>query len=387
MSIAKAIVGSVIFDGQHIHRNSALIVSEGNVMEIVDQFDIPSNCQTTQLEGGMLVPGFLDLQVNGGGGVLFNEKPEVDTIRTMCQAHARYGTTGMLPTLITDTPQITTKAIAAAIRAKVEGVPGFLGLHLEGPHLSRARKGAHDPTLIRQMTDEDLQQLLYAKQNLPHLMVTLAPESVTLQQISTLSKAGLIVSLGHSDTSFTIASDAFDAGARCATHLYNAMSPLTHREPGLVGAVLARGGVYAGLIADGHHVKPAAISIALAAKKSPGQIFLVTDAMSTIGTDMKSFTLNDRTIYRKAGRLELQDGTLSGADLDMSSALRYMHDVVGLDRLEAIRMASLYPARCIGADDHYGHLKPGAFANMTHLNDKNHTLRTRWKGTPFTVGS
>ncbi len=214
-------------------------------------------------------------------------------------------------------------------------------------------------------------------------MVTVAPESVTNSQISELSRAGIVVSLGHSDAPYSDALKAIKAGAGCVTHLFNTMSPLTHREPGIVGAALNSGSVYAGLIADGYHVDPAAISIALAAKKAPGQIFLVTDAMSTIGTDITSFDLNGRKIVRKGGCLMLEDGTLAGADLDMAYAVRFMQDIIGLDRFEAIRMASLYPANCIGASAEYGNLKPGAYANMVHLSDDNHVRRSWWKGNHF----
>ncbi len=383
MSDIRAITGSEIFDGETAYQNSALVFAGAKVIDIVDEVDLPANCDLTKLDGGLLIPGFLDLQVNGGGGVLFNEQPDVDGIRTICAAHAEFGTTAMLPTLITDSPEITTRAIEAGMEAIARSIPGFLGLHLEGPHLSFAKKGAHDTSFIRKMNNGDLQQLLLAKQNLPFLMVTVAPESVTNSQISELSRAGIVVSLGHSNAPYSDALKAIEAGAGCVTHLFNTMSPLTHREPGIVGAALNSGSVYAGLIADGYHVDPAAISIALAAKKAPGRVFLVSDAMSTIGTDITSFNLNGRKIVRKSGCLMLEDGTLAGADLDMAFAVRFMQDIIGLDRFEAIRMASLYPANCIGASAEYGNLKPGAYANMVHLSDDNHVRRSWWKGNFF----
>jgi N-acetylglucosamine-6-phosphate deacetylase len=367
MSIPTAIIGAEIFDGEIRHRNSALIFVDGIITDVVTASDVPEDCDVIRLNGGLLAPGFIDLQVNGGGGVLLNEQPDIAGIRQICSAHAQFGTTAMLPTLITDRPDITSKAIEAGIEAHRQSVPGFLGLHLEGPHLSLEKKGAHDPELIRRMTEDDLAQLLYAKNNLPYLMTTVAPESVIDEQISILASAGVIVSLGHTGASFARANSAIDAGARCVTHLYNAMSPLTHKEPGVVGAALMHGDVYTGLIADGFHVDPAAMAIALAAKKKPGQIFLVTDAMSTIGTDIKSFNLNGRKIRRKGGRLLLEDGTLAGADLDMASAVRFMHQIIGTDADEALRMASWYPAQCIGAFEQYGHLKPGAMANFIHF--------------------
>lgn len=378
MSDHQAIIGCDIFDGEKTHRNTALLYSGDVALGFVSKTDIPAECDITELDGGLLAPGFVDLQVNGGGGVLLNEQPDVEGIRTICATHAKFGTTGMLPTLITDRPEITTRTIQACIEAHRQSVPGFLGLHLEGPHLSVAKKGAHDPILIRPMSDDDLKQLLSAAQSLPYLMITIAPESVSNEQITQLAQAGVIVSLGHSNASFEQANSAIDAGARCVTHLYNAMSPLGHQEPGMVGAALMRGEVYTGLIADGHHVKPAAIKVALAAKNGPGEIFLVTDAMSTIGTDLKSFELNGRVICREQGRLVLEDGTLAGADLDMGSAVRFMHHKIGVSQAEALQMASLFPAQCIGSADNYGHLSAGAYANFIHF-DGNLNINQVWQ--------
>ncbi len=370
MSNAQAITGCTIFDGEQYHEDAALLCQNNTVSQICRADDIPSKYAITDLKGGLLAPGFVDLQVNGGGGILFNHQPDVEAIRQICQAHARFGTTAMLPTLITDTRDITAKAIEAGIEAHQQSVPGFLGLHLEGPHLSVAKKGAHAASLIRPMDDDDLNLLLEAKHALPCLMVTLAPESVTSNQIAKLADAGIIVSLGHTNASYKNACTAVDVGASCITHLYNAMSPLTHQEPGLVGTALTCGAVYAGLIADGHHVKPAAIKIALSAKQGPGAIFLVTDAMATIGTDMRSFELNGRTITRQNGRLVLEDGTLAGADLDMASAVRYMHNTIGVNRKDALNMASLTPALCIGISSLYGHLSAGARADFIHFDDE-----------------
>jgi N-acetylglucosamine-6-phosphate deacetylase len=324
-----------------------------------------------------VVPGFIDLQVNGGGGVLFNNQPDVDAIRTICAAHARFGTTALLPTLITDTPDITLAAVASGVVAAQQQVPGFLGLHLEGPHLSLARKGTHDPALIRPMTELDLARLLDAARQLPNLLCTVAAETVTPQQIAAMSAAGVVVSIGHSDARYDIANAAFGAGATMATHLFNAMSQLGNREPGVVGAALSAPTVWAGLIADGIHVHPASIDLALRAKQGPGRIFLVTDAMSQTGTDIQSLTLNGRTITRSDGALRLADGTLAGADLDMIDAVEFMHSRIGLPLEEALRMASLYPAQAMGLDMEYGHLRSGAVANFVHLSAER-KVRATW---------
>lgn len=367
MSTVQAITGAEIFDGRVRHRNCALLHRNGDVVDIVPDREIAGDAERVALDGGLLAPGFVDLQVNGGGGVLFNQKPDADAIRTICAAHVPFGTTALLATLITDTAEVTAAAIDAGARAFSDKIPGFLGLHLEGPHLSVEKKGAHDPALIRKMTDADLARLVEVCSTQPRMMTTVAPESVSTAQISKLVDAGVTVSLGHTAASFEVMQAAAKAGANAVTHLFNAMSPLTHREPGAVGAALRTGSLSAGLIADGIHVDKDVISIALAAKKRPGTIFLITDAMSTIGTEQQSFDLNGRTIRREGGRLTLPDGTLAGADLDMISAVRFMIETVGVDTDEALRMASLYPAQCIGADDRLGRLNSGAAASMVHL--------------------
>jgi len=377
MSDLLAIAGAPIFDGHVWHRDAALLIEFGMVAAIVPIDDVPTHAEAVELDGGVMVPGFVDLQVNGGGGVLFNNAPTVDTIRTICAAHARFGTTALLPTLITDSVAVNVAAMDAGHAATQQAVPGFLGLHLEGPHLSLARKGTHDPSLIRAMDDSDLARLIAARTDLPNLLLTVAAETVTPGQIAQLVQADIIVSLGHSDASFAVATAAYAAGASMATHLFNAMSQLGNREPGMVGALLNTPAAHAGLIADGIHVHPAAIEIALRAKSGPGHIFLVTDAMSQTGTDLTELTLNGRTITRSGGALRLADGTLAGADLDMIDAIAFMHRKIGLPFEEAVRMASLYPAQALGVGDTHGHLAPGAVASFVHL-DTAHAVRATW---------
>jgi N-acetylglucosamine-6-phosphate deacetylase len=366
MSDVFAFCAKRIFDGDAWHEEAALIVGGGLVEAIVARAEIPAGAKIVEA-GDMLAPGFVDLQVNGGGGVMLNDHPDVEGIETICRAQAPFGTTALLPTLITDTPEVTAAVIAAGIEAARKKVPGFAGLHLEGPHLSIARKGAHDPKLIRPMTDADLAALIAAKKELPTLLTTVAPESVTPEQVSALVKAGIVVSLGHTDATYATARAYADAGATMATHLFNAMSQIGNREPGLVGAALDDGRLSAGLIADGIHVDPANVGIAIRAKRGPRRIVLVTDAMATIGTDMKTFTLNGRTIHRKDGRLTLDDGTLAGADLDMISAVRFMRRMIGLDLDDALRMAALYPAEAIGQANRFGSFAKGAAANIVAL--------------------
>lgn len=369
----QALKAPRIFDGETWHEDAALLVKDGLCTGITH--DIPKDA--VEIGADMLVPGFVDLQVNGGGGVLFNDDPSVETIRQMIEGHRRFGTTSLLPTLITDTPERTRKALAAAQAAV--GTPGFLGLHLEGPHLDLARKGAHHADLIRPMTKADQEALIGAKKTLPVLLTTLAPEATTPAQIKALDAAGVIVSLGHSDCSYEMAKASVNSGASLVTHLFNAMSPLAHREPGLVGAALDLGGLSAGIIADGIHVSVPALRNALRAKSGPGRIFLVTDAMSPIGSDLTEFTLNGRTILRRDGRLTLEDGTLAGADIDMAASVRFLVKEAGVPLEEALKMASRYPAQAVGQGKAKGGLRPGMSADITALDNGLDVVRT-WIG-------
>ncbi|UPA23358.1 N-acetylglucosamine-6-phosphate deacetylase [Shinella oryzae] len=382
MTALTAITGARIFDGDLWHEHSALLIADGRIAAIASYRDVPAEARIVPMDGLSLVPGFVDLQVNGGGGVLLNERPDVEGIRTICAAHARFGTTALLPTLITDSVAVTTAAIDAGLAARAAAVPGFLGLHLEGPHLSIARKGAHDPAFIRPMEQEDLARTIAARTGLDALLMTLAPENATNEQIAALHAAGVTVSLGHSDCGYATAAAAVAAGAHMTTHLFNAMSQLGNREPGMVGAALDLGHINAGLIADGYHVHPVSIGTALRAKRGPGRIFLVTDAMSPLGTDMTSFFLNGREIFREGGRLTLADGTLAGADIDMASCIRFMHKAVGVDLEEALRMASLYPAEAIGMTGRKGRLTHGHDADFAVIDDGVNVVSTWIGGTP-----
>lgn len=360
-----ALIGARILEEGQFHAGRALLLKGHQIAGIVGQADVPAEACVIKLAGGYLAPGFVDLQVNGGGGVMLND---VATLRTMSEAHARIGATSILPTLITDTPVHVRGAIAAVEQAVAEGVPGILGLHLEGPHLSLERKGAHDPALIRPMSAEDLEVLLDAAGRLPVLKITVAPENVTNDQISSLHEAGVLVSLGHTNAGFDACEAAAAAGARCVTHLFNAQSQIGNREPGTVGAALALGGLSAGLIADGIHVHPESMALALRSKRGPGRIFLVSDAMATAGSEIDSFTLNDRLIRRSGNRLTLEDGTLAGAHLELVTAVSNLVEMCGVDLETALSMASEVPADLVDAA-HVGRLAEGCRADVLHLNE------------------
>lgn len=337
-----------IFDGQRLHAGMALIVEEARVTALLPLAE--AGPPTQRLEG-IIAPGFLDLQVNGGAGLMVGAGTDAEGLRRICAAHRSLGSAGILPTLITDRPEVTDAVIAAGIAAARQAVPGFLGLHLEGPHLDPRRSGAHDPALIRPMEDDDLARLCAAAAALPALMVTLAPSAVRPEQIAALRAAGAIVSLGHSACTLPEAEAAFAAGATCVTHLFNAMSQLGHRDPGLVGAVLA-GSARAGLIADGIHVDPAALRIALRAR--PQGLFLVSDCMAFAGTDLAEMQLGGRRILRRDGRLTLAEGTLAGADLTLAQAVARVAGLLAQDGhgddglARALSMATDEPARLIG---------------------------------------
>ncbi|GGA93937.1 N-acetylglucosamine-6-phosphate deacetylase [Brucella endophytica] len=370
MTTLRAITAARIFDGSDWHENSALLVKNEHVVGIVPVSAIPGDADRIDYDGQQIVPGFIDLQVNGGGGVRFGEETSLEAIRQITNAHARFGTTKLLPTLITDTPEVTARALEAGRQAHAAKIPGFLGLHLEGPHLSIERKGAHNPSFIRPMTADDLAAICRYRKQAGFLLTTIAPENVSAEQVAKLVEAGVVVSLGHSDATLRTARAYFDAGASMVTHLFNAMSPLGNREPGIVGAALEDGRIYAGLIADGFHVDPVTMKIALRSKKLPGDIFLVTDAMQTIGTALARFELNGRPIHRSAGSLRLADGTLAGADIDMLASVKFVHQLLGLSLERTLAMASSIPAKAVGLNERYGFLKPNCVADFIVLSDR-----------------
>lgn len=362
-----AICGARLFDGTAFREGHHLLVEAGRVVAVEPGEPAPG-VGVIRLDGGILAPGFIDVQVNGGGGILLNDDPSPAGLARIAAAHRPFGTTTMLPTLITDTRERTLQAIDAVAATDV---PGVIGLHLEGPHLDPARKGAHPADLMRPLTDDDIALYGQARDRLGVLMMTLAPAQATAEAVSRLAAAGVIVSIGHADCTADEAGALFDAGARGVTHLFNAMSGLHHREPGLVGAALARGDVWGGIIADGHHVDPRTLKIALAAKQGPGRLFIVSDAMALVGCEADAFLLHGRTVRRdRSGfcpRLVLDDGTLAGSDIDMASSIRFLVERVGVPVEDALRRATADPADFLGLGERLGRFVPGACADLVHL--------------------
>ena len=371
----QAIVNGHVFDGESLHKHKAVLIEDEFIVAMVDHADIPAAVGGTyDLQGGTLIPGFIDLQVNGGGGVLFTAAPTVDSLRSIGVAHRQYGTTGFLPTLISTSFDVMREAVYAVAQAISQGVPGVLGLHLEGPFLSPDRSGVHDAAQFCQLDQEGFDILTSLSTGVT--LVTLAPELASLEVIRNLIAKGVIVCGGHSDASYAQTRDALKQGLSGFTHLYNAMTPLQSREPGMVGAALEDKDSWFGIIADGQHIHPAAFSIALAAKNRGGAL-LVTDAMPTVGSSDKSFLLDGKTITAAEGRVTNAAGTLAGSDLDMLSAVNNAAQFAQLDWFEAVRMASLYPARALGLEQELGAIRPGFRASMLAL-DAGRRIRCSW---------
>ena len=371
----QAIVNGCIFDGESVHEHKAVLIEGEHIVAVVDPEQVPADIGASyDLEGGTLIPGFIDLQVNGGGGVLFTAAPTVDSLRTIGAAHRQYGTTGFLPTLISTRFDVMREAVSAVAEAIAIGTPGVLGLHLEGPFLSPERKGVHDAGKFCQLDQTGLDILTSLQ--VGSTVVTLAPELTSPQMISRLVEEGVIVCGGHSGATYAQTRDALAHGLSGFTHLYNAMTPLQSREPGMVGAALADDDSWFGIIADGHHIHPAAFSVAVAAKKRGGAL-LVTDAMPTVGSPDTSFILDGKTIVASEGRVTNAEGTLAGSDLNMLSAVNNAAEFARLDWFEAVRMASLYPARALGLERELGAIRPGFRASLLAL-DSAHRIRTSW---------
>lgn len=362
---ALALAGARVFDGTRLVDGHAVVVAGPRIVAVVPERDLAGGLATRRVDG-LIAPGFIDIQVNGGGGVLFNDRRTVEGIAAIGAAHRRFGTTGFLPTLITDSRAHMAEAVAAAGAAIRAGVPGILGIHLEGPFLNPERKGVHDPALMRPIEEEDI--AIVSSLGVGRTLVTLAPEKVPLAVIARLVKAGLILSAGHTAADYDTIVAARAAGLTGFTHLFNAMPPLAGRAPGPVGAALDDPGSWCGLIVDLHHVAAVSLRVAIAARGWQ-RMMLVTDAMPSVGSDEASFDLLGRTITRRDGKLTTDDGTIAGSDLDMASAVRNCVHHLGLPLEAALHMASRAPAEFLGLGDELGRIAPGYRASLVLLDD------------------
>lgn len=368
-----ALTGARVFDGAHILEGRAVVIGNGRILAVPQERDLGADVERRRVEG-LLAPGFIDVQVNGGGGVLFNDIRNVEGLRTIAAAHRVYGTTGLLPTFITDTRERMAEAMDAMRDALAARVPGVLGIHVEGPFINPERKGVHNPAFMRPMEEEDMAILTSLKEG--RTLVTLAPERTGMEAVARLASAGVLICAGHTAGDYDTIMEACRHGLRGFTHLYNAMPPLAGRDPGPVGAALDSRETWCGLIVDGHHVSDAALRIAIAAK-GPERMMLVTDAMAVTGTDLAGFELHGRRIYRKDGRLTTEDGTLAGSDLDMAGAVRNTVQRLGLSLPDALRMASLHPAAFLKLDHELGRIAPGYRASLV-LMDEDLQVRDTW---------
>ena len=383
--MAVALVNGRVLGDDGLIEGRCVLLEKGHIVDIMEESD--PRCQAARrhdLGGSLLLPGFIDSQVNGGGGVLFNDAPTVETIRAIGQAHRRFGTTGFLPTLISADLDVVARAIAAVQGAIEAGVPGVLGIHIEGPFLNVARKGVHDPAKLREL-DTSAVGLLTSLHG-GKTLVTLAPEMTTPDIIQKLVKAGVVVSAGHTNATYAEISTALRHGLTGFTHLFNAMSQLTGREPGVVGAALDDRGSWCGIIVDGEHTDPVVLRIALRCKPH-NRFMLVTDAMPGVGTNSTSFNLQGRTITVSGNVCIDEDGRLAGSNIDMAGCVRNAVQLLHLPLPEAVRMASRYPAEFLGLGHVVGRIRAGYRANLVLADDELNVVETWIDGRSATPGA
>jgi N-acetylglucosamine-6-phosphate deacetylase len=359
-----ALVNGQIYTGDEIINDKSVVIADQHIQAIIDPGELTDGTELIDLQGKIIAPGFIDIQVNGGGGALFNDDPSAAAIATIFNAHKRYGTTNFLPTLITTSIEKMEQSIQAVKTCMDNEQYGVLGLHLEGPYLSQEKPGVHDPAYIRPLQEAELNILLGRGQDIIKLL-TVAPEKVETHLLQRIVEAGIKVAAGHSNATYEQAKESFGQGVSLLTHLFNAMSLFGSREPGLVGAYLdSNEDVYASVIADGYHVHYGSISIC--AKLKQQRLLLVTDAMPPVGMGDLDFTLGQYHIHTKAGKCTNEAGVLAGSALDMASAVRNCVEHVGIPVEEALRMASTYVADFLGLT-HLGKIAPQNQANLVIL--------------------
>jgi N-acetylglucosamine-6-phosphate deacetylase len=360
-----AIMGAQIWHAGAWRDDVSILVQDGVITALLPAGACPQDAPVERLEGGYLLPGFIDTQVNGGGGVLFNDAPTLEGVEAIAAAHGRFGTTALLPTLISDEFAVIEAGIRAIDAAITAGVPGVIGVHIEGPFLNPDKHGIHDATKFRSLDDAGIALLTSLKRG--KTLVTLAPELAPPGAIRHLVARGVIVAAGHTRADYETMQRSIEEGLSGVTHLFNAMTQLEGRAPGVVGAAM-EGALFTGIIADGHHVHPAALRAAFRSC-GPERLMLVTDAMPSVGGQTKGFRLGAQEITEKDGALRSADGTLAGSALDMASALRNAAAMMRVSLETASQMASQTPAAFLGLSERYGRLCPGARADMVHVDD------------------
>ena len=349
-----------IYTGSDVLTNHAVVIENDLIKQVCPVSELPDGIEVRDLDGANLSPGFIDLQLNGCGGVMLNDEITAETMQIMHRANLKSGCTSFLPTLITSSDEDMRAVIAAAREYHNQYQNQSLGLHLEGPYLNVAKKGIHSVDHIRK-SDSEMIDLICENRDLV-AKVTLAPEQNDPEHIERLHKAGVVVSIGHTNATYAEARKGFESGITFATHLFNAMTPMVGREPGVVGAIYDTPEVYAGIIADGFHVDYANIRIAHKIKGE--KLVLVTDATAPAGADMEYFIFVGKKVYYRDGKCVDENGTLGGSALTMIEAVQNTVEHAGIALDEALRMATLYPATAMGVEGKLGRIKKGMIANL-----------------------
>ncbi len=372
-TLSRVIIAERLFDGDQWYADHCILLDGSRIAAVLPRSQLPRTLSCPTQACATIAPGFLDLQVNGGGGMMLNNAPTMDTINRIVHSHRKCGTTGILPTLISDTPEVQRAGVAAVAQAIAAGNAGVLGVHIEGPFFAPAKRGTHQAAMIRRIEPTDI-SWLQSLSGFP-VVLTLAPEQVQPGQIAQLVEAGIRVCAGHTNATYEQVQLAIAEGLRGFTHLFNAMSQLNARSPGAVGAALDDNSTWAGVIADGHHVHPATIRLA-SRIKPPGKLFLISDAMATVGSAATGFDLYDERIEIHDGRLVNSEGVLAGSAIGLIEAVRITHQQVGLPLEECLRMASLYPAQFLELDNELGRIIAGHRADLVHFDQQFNVLDT-----------
>lgn len=372
----QALVGARIFTGNQFLDNRAVVIEGSSIISLPENDNVVRqfpDATIHSLDGGILAPGFIDLQVNGGGGAFFTNDTTVEALQTMLDGHRPTGTTSMLPTMISDTRNTHQAGVAAVGDAIKAGMAGVLGIHIEGPFFDLDKRGAHNSKYIREIEAEDMAWLTAIEEF--KVMLTLAPEHAAAGQIKQLVESGIFVAAGHTNAHYEDVMAAIDEGLSGFTHLYNAMRPQSGREPGVVGAALDSANTWCGIICDNHHVHPGSVRVAMNAKPL-GKLYLVTDAMSTVGSKEKSFTIYGEEIFERDGALVNAEGRLAGSAIGMIDAVRIAHQDAGIALNECLRMASLYPAEYMKLNQTLGRVEENFRADLVHFTEDFHVTAT-----------
>ena len=369
----QALLGSQIFCGERFYDDHALLVDGKSIVDIVDKNNTPDNFNKIELDQGILAPGFIDLQVNGGGGVLFNNSPNKESLNTIIKAHQFFGTTSVMPTVISDSLEVLEQCIKT-VTEEIKNNSSLLGIHIEGPFFNTKYRGVHQKQYISTINSDYL-NLFESLKGFP-VMLTLAPECISSQQLKHLTSLGIKTLAGHSDATYDELDDAIKNGLDGFTHLFNAMGQISAREPGVVGSALHFENTFASIIVDLHHVHPSLIQLAYQLKPT-GKLFFISDSMATINHGKPSFELYDEVVNESDGRLVNSEGKLAGSSITQIDAVKNAYQKCNIPLNQALAMASRYPAEYLGIENHLGSLKPGYRADLVHF-DSNFKVHNAW---------